>query len=74
LARARHRRGVENRRDRRELEAEAVVEHEGDPLVRGEPVEDHLQGEPDGLCKGDLVGRIVGGRRELDVADGGRRT
>jgi hypothetical protein len=69
LARSR-RRGVEDRRDRRELEAEAVVEHEGNPLARGEPVEHHVQGQADGLRECDVVGRVVDGRLELDVAYG----
>ena len=72
LARGR-RRGVQDRRDRPELETEAVVQHEGNPLARGEPVEHHLQGEADGLRERDVVGRIADGRLELDVAyrDGG---
>ena len=47
------------RRDRRELEAEAVVEHEGDPLARGEPVEHDVQGETDGVGERDVVGWVV---------------
>ena len=69
LARGR-RRGVEDRRDRRELEAEAVVEHEGDPLARGESVEHDVQGETDGVGERDVVGRIVDGLPGLDVVYG----
>ena len=54
----RYRRRVEERGDRRELEAEAVVEHEGDPLARGEPVEDDVQRKADGVGERDVVGRI----------------
>lgn len=64
------RRGVEDRRDRWELEAEAVVEHEGDPLAWGEPAEHDVQGEADGVCELDVVGRIVDGLPELDVMHG----
>src|SRR5664279_4451217 len=69
LARGR-RRGVEDGRDRRELEAEAVVEHEGDPLARGEPVEHDVQGETDGVGERDVVGRIVEGLPGPDVIYG----
>ena len=72
LARGR-RRGVEDHRDRLELEAEAAVQHEGDPLARGEPVEHNLQGETDGVGESDIVGRIVDGLPGLEViyGDGG---
>ena len=68
-----HGRRLEHRRDRRELEAEAVVEDEGDPLVRREPVEHHLQGDPDGVGERDIVSRIGGAHLGLQVVHGDGR-
>jgi len=48
------------------------VKHEGDPLARGEPVEDDVQGEADGVGERDVVRRIVDGLPEFDVVHGYR--
>jgi len=71
LARGR-RRGVQDRRNRRELDAEAVVENDSDPLARGEPVEHDVQGQTNGVGHRDIVARIVDVLLGLDVINGDR--
>jgi len=65
LARRRRRR-VQHRGDGRELEAEAVMQDEGDPLARGEPVQDDPQRHAYGVSEGHLVGRVADVLRDLD--------
>ena len=52
-----------------ELEAEAVVQHEGDPLARRQPIEHHIQRQPDGVCQRDVLGRIVAGLGRLELVN-----
>jgi hypothetical protein len=65
--------GVQDRGDGGEREPEAVVQHEGHPLPRRQPVQHHLQGQPHGVGEGDLVGRVGHRvRHVLQLLDGHR--
>ena len=54
-------RGVEDGADGAEVEAEAVVQDEGHPLARRQPVDDRLEGDADRVGQRDVV-RGVGHR------------
>ena len=45
------------------------MEHEGDPLARGEPVQHDVQGETDCVGERHVVGRVPDGLPEVDVID-----
>ena len=61
------RRGVEHGGDRRELEAEAVVQHERNALPRREPVEHHLKGDTHGVRERNLLSWVGRGLSDLDL-------
>ena len=63
------RRGVQNRGDRREFEAKAVVQHERDSFLWREPVENHLESNADRVSEHNIVGRV---RRTLGHVKFGR--